>query len=107
MKKMFEVLTVPPVAGLVQGLTHTSAKQNTPRCMQLQTQSKGMHNLQAYLHSGEYKLPPTLPGIEQIGRYRGSQINTGKSEVLKQQEDWTEESIEKWGKLDGIRLKEY
>lgn len=48
------VRTPPPTrAGLVQELTHPSAKQNTPRRMQLQSQSKGTHNLQAYLHSGE------------------------------------------------------
>lgn len=57
--------TSPPKTGLVQGLTHPSAKQNTPRRMQLQTQSKGMHNLQAYLHSRERTSHPARNRTDQ------------------------------------------
>lgn len=44
-----------------QGLTSPLAKQNTLRSMQLQLQSKGMSNFQAYLHSQEG--PPFNPHL--------------------------------------------
>lgn len=69
----------------LQGLTSPSAKQNTPRSMQLQLQSKGMRNFQAYLHSREgppFNLPP-YPACHRM--IRDSMIEV-VSAVLKKKE---------------------
>lgn len=68
----------------LQGLTSPSAKQNTPRSMQLQLQSKGMRNFQAYLHSREGPPfnPPPHPLIPDSMIKMASLITPKKEKLL-------------------------